>query len=101
MGTVVITGVGSGIGAATANRLLADGHEVIGIDLDGCEIDADLGTPTGRRSAVEAVRSRSKGAVDGLVTFAGLAGLTSRPGGLVVAVNYFGTVELLAGSREM
>jgi NAD(P)-dependent dehydrogenase (short-subunit alcohol dehydrogenase family) len=101
MGTVVITGAASGMGAATADRLSADGHKVIGIDLEGCDIEADLGTPPGRRAAVEGVASLAKGAVDGLVTFAGLAGVTSRPGGLVVAVNYFGTVELLAGSREM
>ena len=101
MGTIVITGAASGIGAATAERLSAGGHQIIGVDLAGCDIAADLGTPDGRSAAVEGVASLSKGMVDGLVTFAGLAGLTGRPGALLVSVNYFGTVELLAGLREM
>jgi NAD(P)-dependent dehydrogenase (short-subunit alcohol dehydrogenase family) len=101
MRTIVITGAGSGMGAATAERLAADGQGVIGVDLKGCEVTADLGTPTGRHAAIEAVGSLSHGTVDGLVTFAGVAGLTDRPGALVVSVNYFGTVELLAGLRPM
>jgi len=101
VGTIVITGASSGIGAATAARLSADGHRVIGVDLERSDVDADLSTPAGRRAAIQGVSSLSNGVVDGLVTFAGLAGLTRRPGSLLVAVNYFGTVELLAGLREM
>jgi NAD(P)-dependent dehydrogenase (short-subunit alcohol dehydrogenase family) len=37
MSTIVITGAGSGIGAATAARLRADGHSVIGVDLRGAK----------------------------------------------------------------
>ena len=55
MGTIVVTGSGSGIGAATAARLRADGHTVIGVDLRGAEIEADLGTPEGRKSAIKTV----------------------------------------------
>ena len=55
MGTIVVTGSGSGIGAATAARLRADGHTVIGVDLRGAEIEAD--------GAVEFFRERGREAV--------------------------------------
>ncbi|MET0825030.1 MAG: hypothetical protein ABWZ89_00790, partial [Acidimicrobiales bacterium] len=67
MGTVAVTGAGSGIGAATAARLRADGHTVIGVDLRGAEVDADLGTPEGRAAAIAAITDRSGGALQGLV----------------------------------
>ena len=41
------------------------------------------------------------GSIDGLVTWAGLAGLTDRPGSLLVSVNYFGTVTLHEGLRPL
>jgi NAD(P)-dependent dehydrogenase (short-subunit alcohol dehydrogenase family) len=66
-----------------------------------CDVVADLSTPAGRRVAIEGVASLSDGVVDGLVTCAGVAGVTDRPGATVVAVNYFGTVVLLADLREM
>jgi NAD(P)-dependent dehydrogenase (short-subunit alcohol dehydrogenase family) len=52
--TAVITGSASGIGAAIRARLEADGLRVIGIDLKGQEIAADLSTPDGRAAAVAA-----------------------------------------------
>ena len=47
MGTIVVTGAASGICAATAERLRGDGHRVIGIDIQACDIIADLGTDRG------------------------------------------------------
>jgi len=47
------------------------------------------------------VTELSGGALDGLVTLAGLAGLPERPASLLISVNYFGTVELLAGLRPL
>ncbi len=99
--TVVVTGSASGMGAATRDRLEADGQRVIGIDLHHADIVADLGSVEGRRSAVDAVTEACGGAIDGLVTWAGLAGLTDRPGSLVVSVNYFGTVALHEGLRPL
>lgn len=64
--TAVITGSASGMGAATAARLRSDGWRVIGIDLEGAEISADLGTPNGRDTAIESVATL----VDGSVPFA-------------------------------
>jgi NAD(P)-dependent dehydrogenase (short-subunit alcohol dehydrogenase family) len=99
MRTVVVTGSASGMGAATRARLEADGQRVIGVDLHDAEVVADLGTPEGRRAAIEAVTEAAGGAIDGLVTWAGLPGLTDRPGSLLASVNYFGTVSLLDGLR--
>lgn len=101
MRTVVVTGSASGMGAATRARLEAAGQRVIGVDVRDSDVMADLGTPEGRRSAVEGVAGRSGDSLDGLVTWAGVAGLTGVPGSLLVSVNYFGTVELLDGLRPL
>lgn len=101
MSTIAITGSASGIGAACAARLAADGHRVIGVDQRDADVVADLATPPGRQEAVGAVAERSEGALDGLVTCAGVSGASDRAGGLVVSINYFGTVELLSGLRPL
>ena len=101
MRTYVVTGSASGIGAATRERLEKQGERVIGVDLHRSEIIADLGTPEGRDLAVERVQALSGGAIDGLVPCAGLCGLPDRPGSRLVAVNYFGTVDLLARLRPL
>ncbi len=44
---------------------------------------------------------RSGGALAGIVTCAGLASLPGRPGSLLAAVNYFGTVDVLDGLRPL
>ena len=99
--TVVVTGSASGMGAATRARLEADGQRVIGIDVRHAEVIADLGTVVGREAAIAEVMALSDGAIDGLVTWAGLSGLTGVAGSLLVSVNYFGTVAILEGLRPM
>jgi NAD(P)-dependent dehydrogenase (short-subunit alcohol dehydrogenase family) len=88
------------MGAATKAGLEADGQRVIGVDVRDADIVADLGTTEGRAAAIEAVAEQSGGAIDGLVTWAGVAGLSDVPGSLLVSVNYFGTVVLLDGLRR-
>lgn len=97
---MVVTGSASGMGAATKQRLQRAGDTVIGIDLHDAEVVADLGTVGGRTEAIERV-GRLVDAVDGLVTWAGVAGLTTRPGREITSVNYFGTVALLEGLRPL
>ena len=99
--TVVVTGSASGMGAATRSRLEADGQRVIGIDLRDADVIADLGTVVGRHAAIQAVAEQTGGVIDGLVTWAGLSGLTDLAGSLLVSVNYFGSVALLEGLRPM
>lgn len=101
MRTIVVTGSASGMGAATKERLESAGDRVIGVDVKDADVVADLGTTEGRAAAITAVTERSGGIVDGVVTWAGLAGLTHRPGSLLVSVNYFGTIVLLEGLRPL
>lgn len=97
----MVTGSASGMGAATKARLEKEGAEVIGVDLRDADVIADLGTPEGRQAAIDAVSKASGGSIDGLVTWAGLAGLTDRPGHLLASVNYFGTIAVLEGLRPL
>ena len=99
--TIAITGSASGMGAATTARLAAAGLRVIGIDQHNADVIADLSTPDGRSHAIAAVRDRSDGVLDGLVTWAGLSGLSKYPANLVASVNYFGTVALLEGLQPL
>jgi NAD(P)-dependent dehydrogenase (short-subunit alcohol dehydrogenase family) len=96
--TAVITGSASGLGAAIRRRLEAQGDRVIGVDLRGQEIDADLGTDDGRREAVAAAVDRADGRVDVAVACAGL-GPHVRPIATIVSVNFFGAVQVLEGLR--
>jgi len=99
MRTVVVTGSASGMGAATKARFEADGQRVIGIDIRDADVVVDLGTAVGRQAAIDAIEAQSDGAIDGLVTWAGLAGLTRSAGSRLVSVNYFGSVALHEGMR--
>lgn len=100
MGTYVVSGAASGMGAATTALLQEHGHRVITIDLHDADVSADLATPAGRQAAVDAVRAQV-GSLDGVALFAGLVGATGRPAGLLTSVNYFGAVRLLEGLRPL
>jgi NAD(P)-dependent dehydrogenase (short-subunit alcohol dehydrogenase family) len=94
--TAVVSGSASGIGKAVAARLRSEGARVIGIDLRGAEVTADLGTPEGRRDAVAAALERSAGRVDRVVPCAGV-NTHVHPMHAIPAVNYFGALALLDG----
>ena len=99
MGIAVITGAASGIGACVKARLKAQGYDIIGIDLKGEVISADLSTPEGRQTAIDEALKMSGGKIDRLVLAAGLGGHLEN-GALVARVNYFGAVSLLDGLKE-
>lgn len=99
MGTYVVTGAASGIGAATRTRLEAVGHRVIGVDRQETDVVADLSTSHGRAEAVIRVTDLADGRLDGIVACAGLAGRTGVDPRLLVSVNYFGAIDLVVGLR--
>ncbi len=99
MKTAVITGAASGIGACVKTRMKAQGYKIIGIDLQGETINADLSTDDGRRTAITHALDLSDGKIDRLILAAGLGGHLDN-GQLVAKVNYFGAVTLLDGLKD-
>jgi NAD(P)-dependent dehydrogenase (short-subunit alcohol dehydrogenase family) len=74
MGTAVVTGAGSGIGAACVARLQAAGDRVAGIDLRAATCDLGLVADVSDAAAVEVAIARVEaelGPIDRLVTAAG------------------------------
>ena len=95
MGTIVVTGAASGMCAATAERLRKEGHRVIGIDIQDCDIVADLGTEEGRNHAINEAIAQAGGCIDGVVSGAGM-GPYCQPEA-IISVNYFGAIAILDG----
>jgi NAD(P)-dependent dehydrogenase (short-subunit alcohol dehydrogenase family) len=94
--TAVVSGSASGIGAAVAARLRAEGARVIGVDLRSADVVADLGSPEGRSRALAEIQGRCGGRLDRLVPCAGL-NTHVQPMHLIPAVNYFGALALVDG----
>ncbi|BDB62012.1 MULTISPECIES: SDR family oxidoreductase [Rhodococcus] len=98
MAVYAVTGAASGMGRASAERLRAAGHTVIGIDLKDTEVTADLSTPEGRSHAVRATLELAGSRLDGAVLAAGL-GPTPGKEKIIAQVNVCGVIDLLVGWR--
>lgn len=98
--TTVITGSASGMGAALYARLKKAGENVIGLDVKGGDVVADLATKEGREAAIAGVKKKCGNSLDGLALVAGISTL-SKPPSRVVSVNYFGVIDLLDGLFEL
>jgi NAD(P)-dependent dehydrogenase (short-subunit alcohol dehydrogenase family) len=88
--TIVITGVSSGIGARTAELAIAQGADVIGIDMrdppasHGAFLKGDISTPEGIAAIVERLPQR----IDALLNIAGVSGTGGAA--LTLAINFYG-----------
>src|SRR5690606_20556409 len=87
---IVVTGAASGIGLALADRLLAAGDAVIGLDRSPCpdRITTSVQVDLGDADAVRAAVASLDGPVHGIANVAGVPG--TAPPEVVLAVNLLG-----------
>ncbi len=100
MAIYATTGGASGIGEALIARLKADGHQIINVDIKEADIIADLSGREGRQAAIDGILAQAPDGIDGFIPLAGLGG-GSAPNNLITSVNYFGTIELVEGLRDV
>lgn len=98
MGTYLVTGSASGIGRAVRQRLEADGHRVITVDIRDADIVADLSDHAACDRVIAQSLARLPEGLDGLVPCAGV-GPETRDIRLVPLINYFAVVQMVEGLR--
>jgi len=99
MGTYVLTGGATGIGAATKQHLQDTGHRVITVDIKDADHVADLGDSVAREDVIGRIKS-DHSSLDGLITCAGVASHFPDPA-KIVAINFFGSQALIAGLSDL
>jgi NAD(P)-dependent dehydrogenase (short-subunit alcohol dehydrogenase family) len=99
MGSYIVTGGASGIGAAIKQQLEAEGNRVLAVDIQEADITANLATTEGREEARQGILEAASDGIAGLICCAGV-GAHVPDRALITAVNYFGAVDLVEGLRE-
>ncbi len=101
MGVYVVTGGSGGIGGQTVAALKRDGNEVINVDMKGGDICVNLATEEGRQEAIRQIHEMCPDGLDGLCCVAGVSGDSGRDLGLMISLNYFGSVRLAEGLYDL
>ena len=101
MATVAVTGAGF-IGTAVCRRLAAEGHEVIGLDVDPAAVARVTATGAGFRRVDVVDRGALRHAFDGVQLVVHTAALLPGSGGMAdsVRVNVGGTENVCVAARE-
>jgi NAD(P)-dependent dehydrogenase (short-subunit alcohol dehydrogenase family) len=75
------------------------GHRVIGADLAGVDIHADLGTVRGRNALAAALEQAAETPIDGIVAAAGIG--WAEDAAEIVSVNYFGALAAVESVKPL
>ena len=100
MGLYAMTGGATGIGNAIKQQLLAQGNQVIVVDIKDADIVADLSSPEGRQAAIDGITAAAPDGLDGFIPCAGVGPHVSPPS-LVGKINYFGALAVTEGIRPL
>lgn len=100
MGIYAMTGGASGIGAAIKHKLKQQGHDVVVVDLQDADIQANLASAQGRSDAISAIHDHASAGLDGFIACAGVASHVTDLA-LISSVNYYGSVELVEGLQDL
>lgn len=100
MGLYAMTGGATGIGNAIKQQLIAQGNQVIVVDIKDADIVADLSTAEGRQTAIDGICAAAPDGLDGFIPCAGVGPHVSPPS-LVGKINYFGALALTEGVRSL
>lgn len=93
MGSFIITGGATGIGAAVKKQLIEQGHTVCVVDLKDADICADLSDAEQVSGVIAQLQQRFAGGIDGFIPCAGV-GPNTQSLSLIARLNYTAVVTM-------